>query len=295
MNVTEINDGSVPSLRHYFAAALPLTAITVWIIVALQIQMNESPSPPRRVKAPPPIKKPGDPKLHMNGNGISAPPGHELRPAYTSPEGDEIVVASPDTQFNAEYQLHEKSNGQKADHNPGGLGYGSTQHGEHGGPQRASIWKRLLWPVTLTRYTFEEWQENRRRTAKHRQKHIDMDHLDHRESSNRPSSLPFFNNHRKRNEMTPAARLAADVRSQHSGSSKSMTGQASERPATLSLSHSPRLPPILRHEGQEQAIEERVVRVEQDCFGNGTMISQVSNPDSRVRNIESEPITSQRL
>ncbi|KAJ8488753.1 hypothetical protein ONZ45_g13834 [Pleurotus djamor] len=38
MNVTEINEGSSPHIWLYFAAAFPLTFITVWIAVALQVR-----------------------------------------------------------------------------------------------------------------------------------------------------------------------------------------------------------------------------------------------------------------
>ena len=36
MNVAEINPGSLGTLGHYFAAALPLTIVTAWIIIAFQ-------------------------------------------------------------------------------------------------------------------------------------------------------------------------------------------------------------------------------------------------------------------
>jgi hypothetical protein len=36
MNVAEINPGTEGTLAHYFAAALPLTIATVWIIIAFQ-------------------------------------------------------------------------------------------------------------------------------------------------------------------------------------------------------------------------------------------------------------------
>jgi len=38
MNVVEINPGSVETLPHYFAIALPLTIVTAWIIIAFQSQ-----------------------------------------------------------------------------------------------------------------------------------------------------------------------------------------------------------------------------------------------------------------
>jgi hypothetical protein len=36
MNVTEINTGSVVNLARYFELAVPLTAVTVWVVVSLQ-------------------------------------------------------------------------------------------------------------------------------------------------------------------------------------------------------------------------------------------------------------------
>ncbi|TFK31606.1 hypothetical protein BDQ12DRAFT_707942 [Crucibulum laeve] len=44
MNVVEINPGSGPTLSQYFATAIPLTAITIWIVVAFQIQIKQSPA-----------------------------------------------------------------------------------------------------------------------------------------------------------------------------------------------------------------------------------------------------------
>lgn len=41
MNVDEINPGTLANLPHYVAIALPLTAVTIWIIVAYQIQITE--------------------------------------------------------------------------------------------------------------------------------------------------------------------------------------------------------------------------------------------------------------
>ena len=36
MNVRELNSGTFGSLSHYVEAALPLTLVTIWIIVAYQ-------------------------------------------------------------------------------------------------------------------------------------------------------------------------------------------------------------------------------------------------------------------
>lgn len=36
MNIQEINPGTLGSLEHYFEVAIPLTAVTIWIIVAFQ-------------------------------------------------------------------------------------------------------------------------------------------------------------------------------------------------------------------------------------------------------------------
>lgn len=44
MNVTEINPDGLVDLAHYVAVAIPLTIVTIWIIVAYQIQITESSS-----------------------------------------------------------------------------------------------------------------------------------------------------------------------------------------------------------------------------------------------------------
>jgi len=36
MNVAEINPGSLGTLPHYFAIALPMTIVTAWVIIAFQ-------------------------------------------------------------------------------------------------------------------------------------------------------------------------------------------------------------------------------------------------------------------
>ena len=36
MNVIELNSGTYGTLAHYVAATLPLTAFTIWIIIAFQ-------------------------------------------------------------------------------------------------------------------------------------------------------------------------------------------------------------------------------------------------------------------
>lgn len=41
MNVVEINPDGLGTLGHYAAVALPLTAVTIWIIVAYQIQIKD--------------------------------------------------------------------------------------------------------------------------------------------------------------------------------------------------------------------------------------------------------------
>ena len=40
MNVTEINSGSQVNLTRYVELALPLTAVTIWIIISLQSKMH---------------------------------------------------------------------------------------------------------------------------------------------------------------------------------------------------------------------------------------------------------------
>ena len=36
MNVVELNQGSYGTLAHYFETTLPLSAVTLWVIVAFQ-------------------------------------------------------------------------------------------------------------------------------------------------------------------------------------------------------------------------------------------------------------------
>jgi len=42
MNVNEINPGTAGTLPHYFAAAIPLTALTIWVLVAFQFNKREN-------------------------------------------------------------------------------------------------------------------------------------------------------------------------------------------------------------------------------------------------------------
>lgn len=243
MNVTEINEGSVPSLGHYFAAALPLTAATIWIIVALQIQIQEPARPRRR---PPPKQAPnlGQP-TSMPPNGVDAPPGHELRPAYTAPDGD-IVVGSPKTGFHgeyAEYETHEKQHDYDYDYD-----YDHNYDPSQGyrRMRRASFWKRLLWPITLTHTYIAEWQEHRA-GGKHKTRRKAPGTGDRNRSLNPNGlSLPFFNNSRQKskNGITSAAQFAADIRSHRSGSTRS---DEQVRPHTH-IPTTPRPPPILKQE-----------------------------------------------
>jgi hypothetical protein len=38
MNVSEINPGSKPTLLNYVSTIIPLTAVTIWIVVAIQVK-----------------------------------------------------------------------------------------------------------------------------------------------------------------------------------------------------------------------------------------------------------------
>jgi hypothetical protein len=274
MNVTEINEGSIPSLHQYFAAAIPLTVATVWIVVALQIQIKDSPSPRRCPKAPTPTEKQGDSNLYMNDNGVGAPLGHELRPAWSAPDGEEIIVRHHDSQTSkAEYDSS-YSDQKKGENVHSAFGY-DYQPGGYGERQRATIWKRLLWPIILIQIAIDDWQANR--TIKQQRKYAGKGH-DQDETKGHLSaslSLPFFNKRQKSSEMSPAARLAADVRSQRSGSSKSITEQITRQPTHPSLSNVPVPPSILK---KEQPEEEPI-----ELVGHATPESQASHSESRPR------------
>lgn len=185
MNVTEINEGSVPSLSHYFAAAFPLTAVTIWIVVALQIQFKE-----------PVISPPNPTELSRM---ISGPSGHGLRPAYTSPEGN-LIMATPESESESESQ-----GGTHRDFQNHGV-YDDDCDYDRGGMQKAGLWKRLLWPVILIQYHLIKYKqdrekerliqpEQRRSKAGGNQEKRNLSHF----------SLPFFNSHVERYGMTAPA------------------------------------------------------------------------------------------
>ena len=50
MNVTALNPGSYGTLAKYIATAVPLTVVTIWVIVAFQIQIPD-PHADKAVKA----------------------------------------------------------------------------------------------------------------------------------------------------------------------------------------------------------------------------------------------------
>ncbi|KAJ3576809.1 hypothetical protein NP233_g148 [Leucocoprinus birnbaumii] len=244
MNVTEINEGSVPSLGHYFAAAFPLTAVTIWIIVALQIEM-EDPGSTRRRRRTPPQQKPKAEELQAPlPNATSAPPGHGLRQAYTSPEG-EIIVTSPEHEYHEHNDTDYEKYTKQTDPDHFDHAHNNFYDAGYHKPQTISIWKRLLWPIILTQKYYLDWQEARDRKTIPRPNQKKVSDANNQEKRNIHLSLPFFSTpHKTRNgTMTPAAQFAADVRSHHSGSNGSLeqTGRAVRVPT------SPRLPPILKH------------------------------------------------
>ena len=179
MNVTEINQGSVPSLSHYFAAAFPLTAVTIWIVVALQIQLKE------------PVISPSNPT--ELSRMISGPSGHDLRPAYTNPEGH-IIMATSESESESR----------------GGTHCDIQDHGVYdddcdGGMQKAGLWKRLLWPVILIQYHLMKYKQNRekKRLIQPEQRRSKDTSREKRNLSH--FSLPFFNSHVERYRMTAPA------------------------------------------------------------------------------------------
>lgn len=46
MNIEEINPGTRGNLSHYFSAAVPLTIVTAWVIVAFQTKWNQAQDEP---------------------------------------------------------------------------------------------------------------------------------------------------------------------------------------------------------------------------------------------------------
>lgn len=233
MNVVEINDGSVPTLGHYFAAAFPLTAITIWIVVALQIQIEDKPSRRSRARIPKKSRRSTDGKPY-----IDAPPGHELRKAYTAADG-ELIVGAPEIGYEggylpSDYHEDDEDEDQNDIHN-------ENSH-RNNNFQNSSLWKRLGWPVSLAKSTFTSWRKSREKNKKQRRNTPEPEKASVQRDKNLVHSLPthFVGRDRNRTTMTPAARYAADIRSNHSGSTKSSSRSA------------PPLKPILK--GKEKAV-----------------------------------------
>ncbi len=218
MNVSEIN-GSVPTLGQYFATALPLTALTIWIIVAFQIQIKDAGTSRRR-----------DPSTSRNRRRSSTESSaadtqnqFELRKAYTSANGEIVVnhVHSENEQDTSSSPSARYPNDKTKYDNDGGgydedLLYGRSRGY---GFQRTTIWKRLAWPISLTQTAFANWQEDRERRGRRKRKAPQMV----RGMDEGPDqALPTHFAHSSREPPpSPAARIAAETRSAHSAQSSS--------------------------------------------------------------------------
>ncbi|KAF9447468.1 hypothetical protein P691DRAFT_760751 [Macrolepiota fuliginosa MF-IS2] len=265
MNVQEINNGSTPTLGHYFAAALPLTAVTIWIVVALQIQMHDTRTARHRARIAS-ANRPRRPEdlESRSHNKTGTPNRFGPRRAYTQGDGD-IIVNGVSSEYDQGNKGDSSSGGE--DYDDDGHDYGDDNfHDDHhygAGPdnygydrergfQQSSIWQRLLWPISLTQQAFENWQEDRQRKrpkSKRRTEKGTKSNVKQSRFRFPPVSTYFMGGLRNRAPLTPAEKLVVDVRSAHStqGSTRSAAHSAHSSQPPLPP---PKSPPILKNKEQ---------------------------------------------
>ncbi|KAF7760200.1 hypothetical protein Agabi119p4_10876 [Agaricus bisporus var. burnettii] len=233
MNVSEINFGSTPSLSDYFATALPLTAVTIWIVVALQIQIEDKPSRRRRPRnpirrsepSPPPPPQISD-EIVRSPTATSNPQDHHLRHAHTV-LGGEIVLDDDDDDGDDDDKAEE-------DHD-----IYNARNNRYTEFKNSSLLKRLAWPISLTHAAYTNWRSDRpkrrksttRRTSPQR---LETDNV-HEGRNFIQSILPtyFTRSHRNGGPMTEAQRCVEDYRSQHSGSKHKSSGSNTSLPRSI--------------------------------------------------------------
>lgn len=289
MNVQEINNGSTPTLGHYFAAALPLTAITIWIVVALQIQVQDARTTRHRTRIPNRTRRRRPEDFDSSPASIAAPPGHEFRPARTVADGEIVIDMAESESAKGRTKGDSSLEGYDDDDNHD-YGNDFDDDGYHAGnsyrynhkshSQQPSIWESLLWPISFTQEAFIKWQEGRSKGKGHRRKATKAAKTGVQQEKDPNDSLPmhFDGGVKNRGAMTPAARFAADVRSAHSSHSSAKSVDHSAHSSQPPLP--PPKPPILLR-GKEQAAERHSI-------SSGQPASLTAPPDN-VRHIDPEP------
>lgn len=219
MNVHEIND-SPATLGQYFATALPLTALTIWIIVAFQIQINDTSTSRRRVRKITPNRRRGN--ADSSDGGSQGPYG--LKKAYTV--GGEIVVDQVDAENEQGTSSSRDYDKTQYDENEGDYEEDSADgHNNRGAFRQATIWKRLGWPISLTQAAIVKWKEDRDRKRRPKRKPAQIRKMGevqdqvlplHSMRSNGPLLSPAVQITADIGPpLSPAAQIAADTRSTH--------------------------------------------------------------------------------
>jgi hypothetical protein len=246
MNVSEIND-SIPTLSNYLATALPLTAVTIWIVVALQIQIEDK-SPHRRRRRHTPMRKTSPPPQFTNEIlqspiAMENPQGHNFRPAYTASGGE--IFLDDNRQARSQYsgELDFDDYDDENDKFEKDNDVYNAHHRRHGEFKNSSLWKRLAWPVSLTHAVYANWQDDRQKKTRPRirptpPQTVETDNVQGERQGRGnfiPPILPRFFRRRDggSSAMTPAERYVEDVRSQHSGSKPETPESASSFPKSI--------------------------------------------------------------
>ncbi|KAF9531382.1 hypothetical protein CPB83DRAFT_848934 [Crepidotus variabilis] len=158
MNVTVLAPHVHGTIAHYIEAALPLTALTVWIVIAYQFRIEDA--------------------AYQASN--SRKRNHKSEEKATSAEGDFKVIDAEGNLTNATIGNggprggHQSSNMRPSVDSwsysaPESIG-ASPSHGSHGGAghsgfpgeiqptkhyKRLNVWQRMLWPVTWVSNEYE--------------------------------------------------------------------------------------------------------------------------------------------
>jgi len=212
MNIVEINPGpgTRPTLGQYFAIALPLTALTIWIIIAFQVQIKDAGTSRRPARNPSRNRRRGN--VDSSAIGTQGPYGQGLRKAYTSANG-ELVVDQHDSE-NEQDAPSPQDLSDKTKYDSDSDGHDEDfpyEQNNRYGLQGTTIWKRLGWPISLSQAAIVKWKEDRKRKGRQKRKaprareiYEDQALPTHFVRSNGEPTLP------------PAGQIAADTRSVHS-------------------------------------------------------------------------------
>lgn len=238
MNVNEINN-SIPTLGNYLATALPLTAVTIWIVVALQIQIEDKSTGRRHRRsarpqnAEPPPAYTND--ILQSPIAVDHPPGHGFRPARTTTGGEIILEGHYSSDINCENH-DDDENDKYEDEND----IYTARHRRYNEFKNSSLWKRLAWPVSLTHTAYTSWQEDRQertqpRTRRTPPRTVKTDNEERGRGRGNliPHILPRFFLRRGSGAMTEAEKYVEDVRSQHSDSKLNTPQSATSFPKSI--------------------------------------------------------------